>query len=330
LGIAPRQGLGFGAQVALEIGRDPRVDGDALDRDADLPGEGEGPLHEFLRRPGEVRRSVDPRGSRTAELEVRGTPFELTGKVPTHARRAREGKLREPLVAHEATRDLVVGVQHGEHPRRQVAAMAEIRDGQADERGLRRGFEHDGATRRDRRDDLVEGQVQRKVKGGDREQWTPRLAHDVGQGPLRPAQRRRVRVEAFGLEEGRRLADRPIHRGGRPRDLGAGERERLADFVDEQERQAVGLGFETELEARQEGQAFLEREEAPEDLGLGFGGPLQSGFHDLEVRTLPGGQETQLLEGRIGGKRPRSPHLTTLGGVDIVAVHVDSVAAHGG
>ena len=86
---------------------------------------------------------------------------------PADAGRAGEGQQLEPLVLDQPVAQLPAHGQDGHGARRQAGLVDDLGDREHRERVAGGRLEHDGATRRDGRGDLVGRQVEREVEGTD-------------------------------------------------------------------------------------------------------------------------------------------------------------------
>ena len=188
-----------------------------------------------------------------------------------------EGQELEPLVLDHPVAELAAHRQDAHGAGRQPGLGHDLADGEHRQRVLRRRLEDDRAAGRDRRRELVGGQVEREVERADRGHRPDRERP----GDPEPALRRRQQVERD------RLAGHPL------RLLGA-EPEGQDGAVDLDERVPDRL-------------ARLEADEPAELLASGGdpGADLAQG-----AATLVGGKPAGLGEGRDRGRRP--PRRTAL------------------
>ena len=167
LGIAGDQRLGLRDQHVAEFVIDVVVDQDALDADAALAGLVEGAEDDPLERVVEVGVRVDDHRRIAAELEHHLLLAGLGLEVPADAGRAGEAQQLQPLVGGEQVGALAVRGQDREGALGQIGLGQHLAHDDRAERRAAGRLHHERAADRERRRDLVRGEVEREVERRD-------------------------------------------------------------------------------------------------------------------------------------------------------------------
>ena len=159
------------------------MDEDALDADARLPGVAEGGGRDLGDRGQPVAVRLDDDGRVAAEFEgdffLGGLRFEL----PSDLGAAGEADHLDPRV-HEKRGDvLVIERDNIDLARRDAGGIEDLREQEAGERGLQRGFEDHAVAGREARSDFVGDEVEREVEWRDAEDHAHRKAFDQAEMP---------------------------------------------------------------------------------------------------------------------------------------------------
>ena len=174
-----------------ELVGDRPVNVETLHLDAHLPRVAEGARHHPIGSPLERRVVVHDHRRVSAKLEKHALLAGDGLQVPPHGGAARERQRGEPVVAHELLRDRHVARHHLHGVVRGPCLADALGQQEGGEGTLRRGLQHDRATARERRRELVGDEVEREVEGRERDDGTGRHA-----GPHSGiAARRRRRIE---------------------------------------------------------------------------------------------------------------------------------------
>jgi hypothetical protein len=140
------------------------MDEQPLRLDTDLAGVGEGGRDRAAERPGEIGVVVHEDGCVASKLEQSALFSGDRLQVPADPRASRERERREAFVSDEFFGDGDVAGDDLERIGGRARLSHEFGQLESRERRLRRGFQHDGATRRQRGRYLVADEVERKVE----------------------------------------------------------------------------------------------------------------------------------------------------------------------
>ncbi len=220
-----------------------------LDADADLAGVGERADEAALDGPVEVGGLVDDHAGVAAELEDDPLLARPLLHPPADRRAAGEREELEALVADHPVAELAAHRQDADRAHRGPGLLDDLADRQHDERVLRRRLQDDRVARRDRRRELVGGEVEREVERADRRDRADREAP----GDPHPALARGRDVERD------RLADHPLRllraepeRDDRSIDLDEGVADRFAGLGGEELSELLAAGLDPGADVAQD------------------------------------------------------------------------------
>ncbi len=262
----------------------------ALHRDAALAGQPHRVACARLRGGREVGVVVDDR--RVVAAQFQRDPAKAAGGPDRDAGAARAGEADEidARIRDQRSADVGTAIDDVEHAGRQAGFDYQLDQTVHDQRGLRRGFQHHRVAGGDRWRDLVGGQIEGRVEGGNGGDHADRKAHEHRE--LARSHRAAVQRHVTGLDANRLLC-RQQHGLERAPDLRLGILDRLAGFARHQ------LGEPLRI-------ALYERSGAAQQRGA------LVGWHRSGLRARLDGGGHRRLDVGSGRNRRRTDHLTTI------------------